>query len=43
MKQLLALCLIILTAGSLQAQTGSIEMSTGGFSFIPALTSKEPN
>ena len=43
MKQLLALCLIILTAGSLQAQTGSIEMSTGGFSFIPAFTSKEPN
>ena len=26
-----------------QAQTGSIEMSTGGFSFIPAFTSKEPN
>ena len=25
------------------AQTGSIEMSTGGFSFIPAFTSKEPN
>jgi hypothetical protein len=43
MKQFLALCLIILTAGSLQAQTGSIEMSTGGFSFIPAFTSKEPN
>ena len=43
MKQLQALCLIILTAGSLQAQTGSIEMSTGGFSFIPAFTSKEPN
>lgn len=43
MKQFLALCLIILTAGSLKAQTGSIEMSTGGFSFIPAFTSKEPN
>ena len=43
MKQLLTLFLIILTAGSLQAQTGSIEMSTGGFSFIPAFTSKEPN
>lgn len=42
MKQLLALCLI-LAAFSLNAQTGSIEMSTGGFSFIPAFTSKEPN
>jgi hypothetical protein len=42
MKQLLALCLI-LTAFSLNAQTGSIEMSSGGFSFIPAFTSKEPN
>ncbi len=28
---------------TLSAQTGSIEMSTGGFSFIPAFTSKEPN
>lgn len=42
MKQLLALCLI-LAAFTLNAQTGSIEMSTGGFSFIPAFTSKEPN
>lgn len=42
MKQLLACCLI-LAAFSLNAQTGSIEMSTGGFSFIPAFTSKEPN
>lgn len=42
MKQLLALCLI-LSSFSLSAQTGSIEMSTGGFSFIPAFTSKEPN
>jgi hypothetical protein len=42
MKQLLALCLI-LPAFSLNAQTGSIEMSSGGFSFIPAFTSKEPN
>ncbi len=42
MKQLLALCLI-LAAFSLNAQTGSIEMSSGGFSFIPAFTSKEPN
>ena len=43
MKQLLAICLIILSIGSLKAQTGSIEVSTGGFSFIPAFTSKEPN
>ncbi|MHA8075391.1 hypothetical protein [Aquirufa sp. TARAVU-A1A] len=42
MKQLLAICLI-LAAFSLNAQTGSIEMSSGGFSFIPAFTSKEPN
>ena len=42
MKQLLALCLI-LASFTLSAQTGSIEMSTGGFSFIPAFTSKEPN
>lgn len=42
MKQLLAICLILATF-SLKAQTGSIEMSTGGFSFIPAFTSKEPN
>ena len=42
MKQLLAVCLI-LASFSLTAQTGSIEMSTGGFSFIPAFTSKEPN
>jgi len=42
MKQLWAICLI-LSAFSLNAQTGSIEMSSGGFSFIPAFTSKEPN
>ena len=42
MKQLLAMCLI-LASFSLSAQTGSIEVSTGGFSFIPAFTSKEPN
>jgi hypothetical protein len=42
MKQLLAICLI-LAAFSLNAQTGSIEVSSGGFSFIPAFTSKEPN
>jgi len=43
MKQSLLLCLCILCAVSAKAQTGSIEMSTGGFSFIPAFTSKEPN
>jgi len=42
MKQLLIVCLVI-ASFSLTAQTGSIEMSTGGFSFIPAFTSKEPN
>jgi hypothetical protein len=42
MKQLLCLCLF-LASFSLHAQTGSIEMSTGGFSFVPAFTSKEPN
>ena len=42
MKQLLALC-FFLAAFTINAQTGSIEMSTGGFSFIPAFTSKEPN
>ena len=42
MKQLLAFCLIVISL-SLHAQTGSIEVSTGGFSFIPAFTSKEPN
>ena len=43
MKQYLLLCLLFLCAISIKAQTGSIEMSTGGFSFIPAFTSKEPN
>ena len=43
MKQLVTICLFILASISLKAQTGSIEMSTGGFSFIPAFTSKEPN
>ena len=42
MKQLAAIGLI-LASFTLSAQTGSIEMSTGGFSFIPAFTSKEPN
>jgi hypothetical protein len=43
MKQLATICLFVLASISLKAQTGSIEMSTGGFSFIPAFTSKEPN
>jgi len=43
MKQLATICLFILVSISLKAQTGSIEVSTGGFSFIPAFTSKEPN
>jgi hypothetical protein len=43
MKQLATISLFILVSISLKAQTGSIEMSTGGFSFIPAFTSKEPN
>ena len=43
MKQLVTICLFILASISLKAQTGSIEVSTGGFSFIPAFTSKEPN
>ena len=42
MKQLIATCLM-LASFTMSAQTGSIEMSTGGFSFIPAFTSKEPN
>jgi hypothetical protein len=42
MKQLIAACLM-LASFTMSAQTGSIEMSTGGFSFIPAFTSKEPN
>jgi hypothetical protein len=43
MKQFITLCFIIFATSTLKAQTGSIEMSTGGFSFIPAFTSKEPN
>jgi hypothetical protein len=43
MKQLLLVFCLILISISLNAQTGSIEMSSGGFSFIPAFTSKEPN
>jgi hypothetical protein len=43
MKQFITLCFIIIATSTLKAQTGSIEVSTGGFSFIPAFTSKEPN
>ncbi|MHA8094395.1 hypothetical protein [Aquirufa lenticrescens] len=43
MKQFITLCFILFATSTLSAQTGSIEMSTGGFSFIPAFTSKEPN
>jgi hypothetical protein len=43
MRQLLAICLILLSTLGLKAQTGSMEISTGGFSFVPAFTSKEPN
>ena len=38
-----AICLILMSTLALKAQTGSVEISTGGFSFIPAFTSKEPN
>ncbi len=43
MKQSLRVVFFLLITITLKAQTGSIEMSTGGFSFIPAFTSKEPN
>lgn len=43
MKQYLFATLFFLSTINVYAQTGSIEMSTGGFSFIPAFTSKEPN
>lgn len=43
MQKLLFILLLITTSLSLTAQTGSIELSSGGFSFIPAFTSKEPN
>ncbi|MFD3293495.1 hypothetical protein SKC35_07340 [Aquirufa sp. KTFRIE-69F] len=43
MKQFITLCFILFATSTLNAQTGSIEVSTGGFSFIPAFTSKEPN
>jgi hypothetical protein len=43
MKQYLIALFLFSSAMCVHAQTGSIEMSTGGFSFIPAFTSKEPN
>jgi hypothetical protein len=43
MKQYLIALFMFSSAMCAHAQTGSIEMSTGGFSFIPAFTSKEPN
>ncbi len=43
MKQFITLCFIIIATSTANGQTGSIEVSTGGFSFIPAFTSKEPN
>ena len=43
MKQYLIAFFLFSSAICTHAQTGSIEMSTGGFSFIPAFTSKEPN
>ena len=41
-KYLLSLLFLVLTH-CVFSQTGSIEVSSGGFSFIPAFTSKEPN
>lgn len=43
MKKVVLLSVFILVNLLLHAQTGSIEVSTGGFSFVPAFTSKEPN
>lgn len=43
MKQYLFAALLCFVTFLSNAQTGSIEMSSGGFSFIPAFTSKEPN
>ena len=43
MKKYLLIILFFVVTISLRAQTGSIEMSTGGFSFVPAFTSREPN
>lgn len=43
MRQSFAICLILLFTFTVKAQTGSMEISTGGFSFVPAFTSREPN
>ncbi len=43
MQKYLLVFVLFVVSLSAHAQTGSIEMSTGGFSFVPAFTSKEPN
>lgn len=43
MKFYLSILTLLLTIANLNAQTGSVEISSGGYSFIPAFTSKEPN
>ncbi|CAM4213221.1 hypothetical protein EWU23_03900 [Cytophagaceae bacterium 50C-KIRBA] len=43
MKKSLLFLLFIFNTFLSSAQTGSIEVSSGGFSFIPAFTSREPN
>lgn len=43
MKFYLSILILLVTISNLNAQTGSAEISSGGFSFIPAFTSKEPN
>lgn len=43
MKKYLLSILFLSIVLTTEAQTGSVELSTGGFSFVPAFTSKEPN
>ncbi len=43
MKKYSLLLVLIFCVFSGKSQFGTIEISTGGFSFIPAFTSKEPN
>ncbi|MFM6947408.1 MAG: hypothetical protein ACKOWQ_00195 [Aquirufa sp.] len=43
MQKLLFSIILLSLSITLNAQTGSIELSSGGFSFVPAFTSKEPN
>ncbi|RVU26549.1 hypothetical protein EOJ36_00725 [Sandaracinomonas limnophila] len=43
MKKYLLLIVFLFCVFTGYSQVGSIELSTGGFSFIPAFTSKEPN